>query len=126
MYPRTNIAHELPSAVKPLNKFNSWLSTYQTSITVIGLFVGVEAPLLFFFKDDSNFHRSGASAKQTLLALAYSSLFLSLSAAVSGLILTNKLNVVPTQTRTPQEVLSDAASSHGYEGRLIWVARHCE
>ncbi|KAN0135052.1 hypothetical protein V8E53_006943, partial [Lactarius tabidus] len=60
----------------------------------------------------------------TLLALAYSSLFLSLGAAVSGLILANKLKDDSTQTRTPQEVLSEATSSRGYEGRLIWVVRH--
>ena len=89
--------------------------------------MGVEIPLLFFFKDDSNFYRSGVAAKQALLVLAYSTLFLSLSAAVSGLILTNKLRKAPTHIL--QEVFSDGetpASSCGYEGRLIWVAGHCE
>lgn len=89
--------------------------------------MGIEVPLLFFFKDDSNFQKSGVATKQALLVLAYSTLFLSLSAAVSGLILANKLRKAPTQT--PKEVLLDGeslASSRGYEGRQIWVARHCE
>ncbi|KAF8265869.1 hypothetical protein EI94DRAFT_1734406 [Lactarius quietus] len=115
------IAYEVPSIVKLLN--DSWPAIYRTSMTVIGLFVGgIEVPLLFFFKDDSNFHRSGVVAKQALLALAYSTLFLSLSAAVTGLILTNKLRKDPTLV-----VLSDGETptlSQGYEGRFIWMVRH--
>ena len=71
-------------------------------------------------KSDSNFQRSGNAAKQALLALSYGGLFFSLSAAFSGLILTNKLRKISAQT---PKVSSDK-ETHGYEGRaLTW---HCE
>ena len=72
-------------------------------------------------KSDSNFQRSGNAAKQALLALSYGGLFFSLSAAFSGLILTNKLRKLPAQT--PKESL-DKEILHGYEDSVLtW---HCE
>ncbi|KAI9435123.1 hypothetical protein H4582DRAFT_1973032 [Lactarius indigo] len=61
---------------------DGWLTIYQASITVVNLFMGVEVPLLFFIKSDSNFRESiGSAPRQALLTLAYSGLFFSLSAA---------------------------------------------
>ena len=80
--------------------------------------MGVEVPLLFFLKSDSNFQRSGNAAKQALLALTYGGLFFSLSAAFSGLILTNQLRKIPA--RIPK-VSSDMETTRGCV--LTW---HCE
>jgi hypothetical protein len=131
---------ELPSIVKSLN--NSWPSTYQTSITVVR---DQYTPTLPHVLDWVICRRRGTPAllfqrrlqfpqkricgeADALSASVQFSILVSRrrGAAVSGLILTNKLRNAPTQTRTPREVLSHVASSHGYEGRLIWVEQHCE
>ncbi|KAF8265864.1 hypothetical protein EI94DRAFT_263494 [Lactarius quietus] len=112
---KTNLADIVKSSDDGL------LAIYEGSMTVIGIFVGIQGPLLFYFLNDSNFQKSGSVAKQTLLALALCGLFLSLSAAVAGLILTNELGKTPT----PQQ-LSDGETpdtSRGYEGRA-WVKWH--
>jgi len=113
MYRRNHIAYELPSNVKSLN--DGWLATYQASMALAGIFVGVEVPLLFFFKTDSNFPNGiGSDAQQALLVLAYINLFFSLSTAMSALILT-------------QELLDGGPDPlRGCEGRplLIWLTWH--
>ncbi|KAH9056301.1 hypothetical protein EDB87DRAFT_1637698 [Lactarius vividus] len=87
-------------------------------MAVVNIFMGVEVPLLLFIKDDSNFPKSiGGNTKQVLLTLAYGSIFFSLSAAVSGFVLTYKLG--KTSTQIPQAL-------RGYEAwpLLTWVAFH--
>jgi hypothetical protein len=91
--------------------------------------VAVKVSLLFFMKTDSGFPKGiGNEAKQVFLALAYSGLFLSLSAAACPLILTHMSGKIPAPT--PKD-LSDGEipdSSWGYGGRalLTWVRCHCE
>lgn len=89
--------------------------------------MGVEFSLLIFIKSDSSFQRSSSIAKQVLLASAYCGLFFSLSAAVTALILSNKLGKIIAQT--PQEKDGDTPDSpRGYEGRtlLTCMTWHCE
>ncbi|KAH9056283.1 hypothetical protein EDB87DRAFT_1257901 [Lactarius vividus] len=97
MYCRTNIAYELPSTVKSLN--DGWLKTYQISTVVAGLFAVVEVLLLFFIKNGANFHRSivGNNTNNALLVFTYLGLFFSISAAVSGLILTDDFGELPVR-----------------------------
>jgi len=113
---RAKIADEIPSTLNSSN--DGWLATYQSSMIVVGLFVGVEVPLLFFLKSDSNFQRSGNAAKQALLALAYGGLFFSFSAAFSGLILTTQLRKIPAQT---PKVSSDRQTPRGCVLTWHWV-----
>ncbi|KAH9037760.1 hypothetical protein EDB84DRAFT_1480526 [Lactarius hengduanensis] len=91
---------------------------YQASITVVTVFMSVEVPLLFFIKDDSNFPKSIEShAKQVILTFAYTSVFFSLSATISGFILPYMPVKLPAQM--PQ-------ASQGYEARppLTWLELH--
>jgi len=121
MFHKTNIAHKPPDTAHSLD--DDLLAIYKSSMTVIGIFVGVQGPLVFFFLSDSSFQKSGSVAKQILLALALCSLFFSLSAAVAGLILINDLGKTPAQTHQQLSSGETPDSLRGYEGRP-WVARH--
>ncbi|KAH9037759.1 hypothetical protein EDB84DRAFT_1560513 [Lactarius hengduanensis] len=95
---RISIAFDFLSTIKSLIDSGQLLTICQASMAVVNIFMGVEVPLLLFIKDDSNFPRSiGNNTKQVLLTLAYSSIFFSLSAAVSGFVLTHKLGKTPPQ-----------------------------
>ncbi|KAN0135058.1 hypothetical protein V8E53_006949 [Lactarius tabidus] len=96
-------------------------TVYKASMTVIGICLSVQGPLLFFFLDDSNFRKSTSVAKEILLALALCGLFVSLCAAGSGLILINELGKSPAQTQLSHGEAPDL--SRGYEGRA-WVTWH--
>ncbi|KAI0298222.1 hypothetical protein BC826DRAFT_998611 [Russula brevipes] len=132
MYRKTNIAYELPSTVKALN--DGWLATYQISTVVAALFVGIEVNLLAFVKDDANYHRSTtSSARHALLIFTYSALFFSLSAAISGLILTDEFGALPVRaSRKPDPIQQgvfdssalDLLQSYGAKRSWIWVMWH--
>jgi len=118
MLHRTNTTHKLQDTVN-----DSRSATYQTSITVAGIVVGIEVSLLIFMKTDSNF--SKGIGNDALLVLTYSTLFLSLSAAASALILTHMLGKIPAQTpKEPDREIPD--SLRGYESSplLTWIRRH--
>ncbi|KAH8976725.1 hypothetical protein EDB86DRAFT_3094681 [Lactarius hatsudake] len=137
MYCRTNIAYELPSTVKSLN--DGWLTTYQSSTVVAGLFAVIEVCLLSSVKNDANFDRNvvGNSAKDALLIFTYLGLFFSVSAAVSGLILTDDFGELPVrasrQRDSMEEGLFDSGTfkgtlellqSYGAKRSWIWVMWH--
>jgi hypothetical protein len=100
------------------------------------LFVGVEVNLLAFFKDDANYHRSTtSSARHALLIFTYSALFFSLSAAISGLILTDEFGALPVRaSRKPDPIQQgvfdssalDLLQSYGAKRSWIWLMWHCE
>lgn len=132
MYRRTNIAYELPSTVKSLN--DSWLSTYQSSTVVAGLFAVVEVHLLSFVKNEANFHRSvGNNAKHALLVFTYLALFFCISAAVSGLILTDEFGELPVRASRKRDPIQqglfdsgtlDLLQSYGAKRSWIWIMWH--
>ncbi|KAH9056289.1 hypothetical protein EDB87DRAFT_1258240 [Lactarius vividus] len=133
MYRRTNIAYELPSTVKSLN--DSWLATYQSSTAVAGLFALVEVHLLSFVKNDANFHRSvpANSAKHALLIFTYLALFFCVSAAVSGLILTDEFGELPVRASRKRDPIQqglfdsgtlDLLQSYGAKRSWIWIMWH--
>ncbi|KAN0132151.1 hypothetical protein V8E53_009917 [Lactarius tabidus] len=132
MYRRTNIAYELPSTVKSLN--DSWLSTYQSSTVVAGLFAIVEVQLLSFVKNEANFHRNvGNSAKHALLIFTYLALFFCISAAVSGLILTDEFGELPVRASRKRDPIQqglfdsgtlDLLQSYGAKRSWIWIMWH--
>ncbi|KAI0300710.1 hypothetical protein B0F90DRAFT_1668248 [Multifurca ochricompacta] len=132
MYRRTNIAYELPSTVKSLN--DSWLATYQSSTIVAGLFAGVEVHLLSFVKDDSHYHKDvGNSARSALLIFTYSALFFCLSAAVSGLILTDEFGELPVRASRRSDPIQqgvfdsgtlDLLQTYGAKCSWVWVMWH--
>ena len=70
-------------------------------------------------KTDSNFPKGiGSYGKQALLMLAYSGVFLPLSAALSGFILSYMLGRVSPKESSDEEA---ADSLRGYEGRPLVV-----
>ncbi|KAI0247275.1 hypothetical protein BJV78DRAFT_1133637, partial [Lactifluus subvellereus] len=124
----------LPTTVKSLN--DSWLTTYQCSAIVAGLFAGVEVHLLSFVKTDLNYQKDiGNPAKHALLTFTYSALFFCVSAAVSGLILTDEFGELPVRAsrkRDPiQQGMFDSGSldllqSYGAKESWVWVMFHCK
>ncbi|KAI0067481.1 hypothetical protein BV25DRAFT_1107118 [Artomyces pyxidatus] len=93
---RTNVAYELPPTVKSLNE--GWIATCQSAATVSGLFAAVEAHLLVFVKNPSNYTNSPRySVMQALLIFTYSALFFSLSATISSLVLTDEFGELPVR-----------------------------
>ena len=102
-----------------------------------GLFAIVEVQLLSFVKNDANFHQRsiGHSAKHALLVFTYLALFFSVSATVSGLILTDEFGELPVRAsrkRDPiQQGIFDSGSldllqTYGAKSSWIWVMWHCE
>jgi hypothetical protein len=103
-----------------------------------GLFTLVEIQLLSFVKNDANFHRSvESSAKHALLMLTYLALFFSISAAVSGLILTDEFGKLPMRASGSrksdpiQQGLFDSGTldllqRYGAKRSWIWIMWHCE
>ncbi|KAH9035756.1 hypothetical protein EDB85DRAFT_2143508 [Lactarius pseudohatsudake] len=132
MYCRTNIAYELPSTVKSLN--DGWLATYQSSTVVAGLLAAVEVRLLSFVKNDANFDRNVEnSAKDALLIFTYLGLFFGVSAAVSGLILTDDFGELPVRASRQRDSIesglfdsgtSELLQSFGARRSWIWVMWH--
>jgi hypothetical protein len=108
----------------------------RNSHSQAALFVGIEVNLLAFFKDDANYHRSTtSSARHALLIFTYSALFFSLSAAISGLILTDEFGALPVRaSRKPDPIQQgvfdssalDLLQSYGAKRSWIWVMWHCE
>ncbi|KAI0263547.1 hypothetical protein BC834DRAFT_844438 [Gloeopeniophorella convolvens] len=132
MYRGTNVAYELPSTVKSLN--DGWLTTYQSSTVVAGLFAIVEAHLLSFVKDEQHFHKHvGNSAKHALLIFTYSALFCFLSAAVSGLILTDEFGELPVRASRKSDPIQQGTfdsgviallETYGAKRGWLWVMWH--
>ncbi|KAH8980110.1 hypothetical protein EDB92DRAFT_1976220 [Lactarius akahatsu] len=133
MYCWTNIAYELPSTVKSLN--DGWLTTFQSSTVVAGLFAVVEVRILSFVKNDASFARNvvGNSAKDALLIFTYLGLFFSVSAAVSGLILTDDFGELPVRASRQRDSMelglfdsgtSELLQSYGAKRSWIWVMWH--
>jgi len=115
-------ANKAPDTVKSLDDVLS--TTLQTSLTVVGIFVGVEFPLLFFFKNDSNFPRSGSATKQVFLASAYCGLFFTLSAAVTGLILSKLRKTLAQTSQESDWETTDSSRGHRCRALLTWVTWH--
>ncbi|KAH9049826.1 hypothetical protein EDB83DRAFT_2266689, partial [Lactarius deliciosus] len=92
------------------------------------LFAVIEVCLLSFVKNDANFDRNvvGNSAKDALLIFTYLGLFFSVSAAVSGLILTDDFGELPVRaSRQREEGLFDSGTlellqSYGAKRSWIW------
>ncbi|KAH9009580.1 hypothetical protein EDB84DRAFT_1658380, partial [Lactarius hengduanensis] len=110
-----SILDELLSTVKSLN--DGWLTTYQSSALNSRGAWQVEVRLLSFVKNDANFDRNvvGNSAKDALLIFTYLGLFFSVSAAVSGLILTDDFGEFPVRASRQRDsmelVLFDSDTS---------------
>lgn len=100
------------------------------------LFVLVEVHLLSFVKDESNYSRhTNKSARHALLIFTYSALFFCLSAAVSGLILTDEFGELPVRASRKKDPIQegvfdsnalDLLRSYGAKRSWIWVMWHCE
>jgi hypothetical protein len=92
--------------------------------------------LLSFFKNDANFHRSVEnSAMHALLIFTYLALFFSISAAVSGLILTDEFGALPVRASRKSDPIQqglfdsgtlDLLQSYGAKRSWIWIMWHCE
>lgn len=101
-----------------------------------GLFAVVEVHLLSFVKNEANFHRSvGNSAKHALLIFTYLALFFCISAAVSGLILTDEFGELPVRASRKRDPIQqglfdsgtlDLLQSYGAKRSWIWIMWHCE
>ncbi|KAI0247261.1 hypothetical protein BJV78DRAFT_950422 [Lactifluus subvellereus] len=132
MYRKTNVAYELPSTVKSLN--DGWLTTYQCSSILAGLFAAVEVHLLSFVKTDSNYQKDiGSPARHALLIFTYSALFFCISAAVSGLILTDEFGELPVRASRKSDPIQqglfdsgtlDLLQSYGAKESWVWVMFH--
>jgi hypothetical protein len=100
------------------------------------LFVLVEVHLLSFVKDESHYSRhTNKSARHALLIFTYSALFFCLSAAVSGLILTDEFGELPVRASRKKDPIQegvfdsnalDLLRSYGAKRSWIWVMWHCE
>ncbi|KAN0139306.1 hypothetical protein V8E53_002807 [Lactarius tabidus] len=100
---RTDVAHELPSPIRPLN--DRRLAIYRSSTVLARRFAVLEVHLLSFVKNDANFDNSiGNSAKNTLALFTYLALFFCLGAVISGHILIYWSMEFPM--RPPQERVS--------------------
>jgi len=101
---------------------------------VAGLFTLVEVQLLSFVKNDANFHRSVEnSAKHALLIFTYLALFFSISAAVSGLILTDEFGELPVRASRKSDPIQhglfdsgtlDLLQSYGAKRSWVWIMWH--
>ena len=81
----------------------------------------VELLLLAIFKNKSNFH--GSITTHALLMSTYSALCFSLSATLSGLILTNKFGQFTVWASLEKDPIQ---WGHGSKCSWIWMMRHCE
>jgi len=132
MYRRTNIAYELPSTVKALN--DGWLATYQISTVVAALFAGVEVHLLTLIKDETHYRKGvDNAAKHALLIFTYSAFFFSISATISGLILTDEFRGLPVRASRKKDPIQqgvfdsgalDLLQTYGAKRSWIWVMWH--
>ncbi|KAH8979326.1 hypothetical protein EDB83DRAFT_2327165 [Lactarius deliciosus] len=96
---------------------DNWL---PIAMIVANVVAGVEVHLLSIIKNDSNLY--GRNTGNALLMSTYSALFFFLSAAVSGLILTNKFGVFLVRGSRKSDPIQS-----GYESKCswIWMIRHC-
>ncbi|KAH9035760.1 hypothetical protein EDB85DRAFT_1862769, partial [Lactarius pseudohatsudake] len=122
-----------PTTVKSLN--DGWLTTYQSSALNSRGAWQVEVRLLSFVKNDANFDRNVVrnSAKDALLIFTYLGLFFSVSAAVSGLILTVDFGELPVRASRQRDSMelglfdsgtSELLQSFGARRSWIWVMWH--
>ncbi|KAN0135053.1 hypothetical protein V8E53_006944 [Lactarius tabidus] len=89
---------------------DNWL---PTSITVAKVLAGVEVYLLSVVKSNSN--SQGSNTKHALLMTTYSALFFFLSAAFSGLVLTNVFGEVAARA---------IQRGSGSKRSWVWATRH--
>ena len=101
-----------------------------------GLFAIVEVNLLTFVKNEANFRRSvGHNSMHALLIFTYLALFFCISAAVSGLILTDEFGELPVRASRKRDPIQqglfdsgtlDLLQSYGAKRSWIWIMWHCE
>jgi len=98
---------KLPETIETLR--TGWLATFQGAATVSALLGGIEAGLLVFFKDETNFGATHASCRcngpdwiqttvqKCILSLTYLSLILSLGVTVTSYALTAEFSIFPSR-----------------------------
>jgi hypothetical protein len=101
-----------------------------------GHFAAVEVYLLSLFKDDSNFQKDIRNpARHALLIFTYSALFFCISAAVSGLILTDEFGELPVRASRKSDPVQhglfdngtlELLQTYGAKPSCVWVMLHCE
>jgi hypothetical protein len=106
-------------------------------ISKAALFVLAEVHLLSFIKDESNYsptRQTTKSARHALLLFTYSALFFSLSATLSGLILTDEFGELPVRASRKKDPIQegvfdsgalDLLRTYGAKRSWIWVMWHC-
>lgn len=110
---------------------------HLTRTNQAALFVIVEVHLLSFVKDESNYtsRHTDKSARHALLIFTYSALFFSLSATISGLILTDEFGELPVRASRKKDPIQegvfdsgalDLLRTYGAKRSWIWVMWHCE
>ncbi len=139
----------LASNLSDLNRSGTCIFTWSTPIhecasrqfrriTTIqaALFAGVEVHLLTLIKDESNYRKGvDNAAKHALLIFTYSALFFSISATISGLILTDEFRELPVRASRKKDPIQqgvfdsgalDLLQTYGAKRSWIWVMWHCE
>lgn len=87
-------------------------------------------------KDDSNYRKGvDNAAKHAVLIFTYSALFFSISATISGLILTDEFRELPVRASQKKDLIQqgvfdsgalDLLQTYGAKRSWIWVMWHCE
>jgi len=110
MHKQTRLEDKLPSTVESLR--SGWLGTFKSAAVVSALLAGTAGQLLVFVKDADNLPTTPSQARTCLILLSYLALVFNCSAAITSLILTDRLGeLLVRASRRPHPFLEGTTST---------------
>ncbi|KZV65746.1 hypothetical protein PENSPDRAFT_113862 [Peniophora sp. CONT] len=114
---QVDVEYDLPPAIKSLRE--GWLFTLQGSAVTSSVTAAVEAQLLVFYSDVSNFAHRGSTTQNAVKILTYIALICSISATMTALLLTDEFGEISTRAARNRDRRTEGGKTAGTDWGIL-------